>query len=116
MALPQLSNTETHFAPSKEDPSINRICTRILSLENSTLNRAAIVVTIFLLFRKSRKNRRKSSHRRWSLKEGSSHEDLALMEAISDLCTTVDSLQGKEEREGRRRGWRREGEREIREL
>jgi hypothetical protein len=42
---------------------------------------------------KSRKNRRKASHRKWSLREGSSREDLALMEAISDLCTTVDSLQ-----------------------
>ena len=59
------------------------------------------MVSIFLLlFRKSRKNRRKASHRKWSLREGSSREDLALMEAISDLCTTVDSLQGEEEREG----------------
>ena len=43
---------------------------------------------------KSVKTRRKASHKKWSLREGSSHEDLALIEAISDLCGTVDRLQG----------------------
>jgi elongator complex protein 1 len=42
---------------------------------------------------KSGKNRRKAANRRWSLREGSRHEDLALVEAVSTLCGTVDHLQ-----------------------
>ena len=48
----------------------------------------------FFACSKSVKNRRKASHRKWSLRAGSFHEDLALMEAITDVCGTVDSLQG----------------------
>ena len=35
------------------------------------------------------------SHKRWSLREGSRHEDLALLEAITELCGTADSLRGE---------------------
>ncbi|XP_070543580.1 elongator complex protein 1-like [Ptychodera flava] len=43
---------------------------------------------------RSSKNRRKTERKKYSLKEGSEFEDLALLEAISGLMTKVDQLKG----------------------
>ena len=45
--------------------------------------------------RKSHKNRKKSQRKKVSLKEGSHYEDLALMEALAEIISFVDKMQGK---------------------
>lgn len=46
-------------------------------------------------FRRSSRNRRKLERKKWSLKEGSQHEDLALLEALSNIVTLVSNLRGE---------------------
>lgn len=46
--------------------------------------------------RKSAKNRRKAERKKHSLKEGSENEDMALLEAIKDIVTSANKLQGIE--------------------
>lgn len=46
-----------------------------------------------LCLRRTSKSRRKVDRKRRSLREGSSHEEEALVEALSDIVSTVDSLQ-----------------------
>ncbi|KAL5005367.1 hypothetical protein ScPMuIL_018823 [Solemya velum] len=41
---------------------------------------------------RSSKNRRKAEHKMWKLKEGSRHEDFALIEALSKIVTHMDGL------------------------
>ena len=43
--------------------------------------------------RRSTKNRRKAERKKHSLREGSANEDVALMEAIGEIVSTVDRLQ-----------------------
>ncbi|XP_022111138.1 elongator complex protein 1-like [Acanthaster planci] len=43
---------------------------------------------------RSRKNRRKAEQKKRSLKEGSKHEDLALLEALIEIFKNVDQLKG----------------------
>ena len=43
--------------------------------------------------RRSTKNRRKAERKKHSLREGSANEDLALMEALGEIVSTVDRLQ-----------------------
>jgi hypothetical protein len=45
-------------------------------------------------FSKSHKNRKKSQRKKVSLKEGSQYEDLALMEALGEIISFVDKMQG----------------------
>ena len=44
--------------------------------------------------RRSSKNRRKTERKKRSMKEGSLHEDVALMDAVSELACTADRMQG----------------------
>ena len=53
-------------------------------------------VTIIITWRRSSKNRRKLERKKYSLKEGSRHEDVALMYAMGDILTAADKIQGKE--------------------
>lgn len=41
---------------------------------------------------RSNRNRRKADHKKWSLKEGSKHEDCALIDAIAKIIATVDGM------------------------
>ena len=43
--------------------------------------------------RRSSKNRRKAERKKHSLREGSANEDIALIEALSEIVSTVDRLQ-----------------------
>ena len=43
--------------------------------------------------RRSSKNRRKAERKKHSLREGSANEDLALIEVLSEIVSTVDRLQ-----------------------
>ena len=45
--------------------------------------------------RRSRKNQRKAEQRKRSLREGSKHEDLALLEALTEIMKNVDQLKGR---------------------
>ena len=47
-----------------------------------------------LCCRRSSKNRRKTERKKRSLKEGSLYEDVALVEAVSELVCTADRMQG----------------------
>lgn len=53
-----------------------------------TLSRVITVIS------KSAKNRRKAERKKHSLKEGSQYEDIALVEAIKDIITQANNLQG----------------------
>ena len=53
-----------------------------------TLSRVITVIS------KSAKNRRKAERKKHSLKEGSQYEDVALVEAIKDIITQANNLQG----------------------
>ena len=44
---------------------------------------------------KSYKNRKKSQRKKVSLKEGSQYEDLALLEALAEIISFVDKMQGR---------------------
>jgi len=46
-----------------------------------------------LLYRHSRKNRRKAEKKKYSLKEGSPYEDVALLNALGDIVTSINSMQ-----------------------
>ena len=45
-------------------------------------------------FSKSAKNRRKAERKKYSLREGSEYEDIALLDAIKDIVTNANKLQG----------------------
>ena len=45
-------------------------------------------------FRRSVKNQRKATHKKWKLKEGSQYEDYALIAALAKTVTYIDSLRG----------------------
>ena len=47
-----------------------------------------------MYFSKSAKNRRKAERKKYSLKEGSQFEDVALMDALKDIVTRADHTQG----------------------
>ena len=44
--------------------------------------------------RRSSKNRRKAERKKYSLKEGSPLEDLALLEALSEVVQSIDKMKG----------------------
>ena len=46
-----------------------------------------------IVYRRSSKNRRKAERKKHSLREGSAHEDVALLEALADIVSAVDSQQ-----------------------
>ena len=46
--------------------------------------------------RKSSRNRRKAERKKWSLKEGSSLEDLAIIEQLALLLKQMNTLSGNE--------------------
>ena len=48
---------------------------------------------LHIICRRSTKNRRKAERKKHSLREGSANEDIALMEALGEIVTTVDRLQ-----------------------
>jgi hypothetical protein len=50
---------------------------------------------MYLFCSKSYKNRKKSQRKKVSLKEGSQYEDLALMEALAEIISFVDKMQGR---------------------
>ena len=52
-------------------------------------------IEFFSSCRRSRKNRRKAEQKKRSLKEGSKHEDLALLEALMEILKNVDELRGE---------------------
>ena len=55
---------------------------------------AKILLHMYIIFcRRSTKNRRKAERKKHSLREGSANEDVALMEALGEIVTTVDRLQ-----------------------
>ena len=58
-----------------------------------TLPVTCISITYTLFSRRSSKSRRKADRKKHSLREGSAHEDLALVEALSETVVTVDRLQ-----------------------
>ena len=47
-----------------------------------------------MYFSKSAKNRRKAERKKYSLKEGSQFEDVALMDSLKDIVTRADHTQG----------------------
>lgn len=47
-----------------------------------------------MYFSKSAKNRRKAERKKYSLKEGSQFEDVALMDSLKDIVTRADNTQG----------------------
>ena len=49
---------------------------------------------IYHPFRRSLRNQRKASHKKWKLKEGSQYEDCALIAAIAKIITYIDGLRG----------------------
>ena len=49
---------------------------------------------LFSSFRNSRKSRAKGERKKYSLREGSKHEDFALREALAEVVNTSDSLKG----------------------
>lgn len=49
---------------------------------------------LFSSIRRTSKNQRKAQRKKWSLKEGSKHEDLALLDEIKKLITRIDSMRG----------------------
>lgn len=53
-----------------------------------TLSRVITIIS------KSAKNRRKAERKKHSLKEGSQYEDIALVEAVKDIITQANNLQG----------------------
>ena len=48
---------------------------------------------LFFFFRHSRKNRRKAEKKKYSLKEGSQYEDVALLIALGDIVTNISNMQ-----------------------
>ena len=47
-----------------------------------------------MVCRRTSKNQRKAQRKKWSLKEGSKFEDLALLDEIKKLVLRLDSLRG----------------------
>lgn len=47
------------------------------------------------LFRRSSKNRRKAERKRYSLKEGSPFEDIALLEVLRERVRAVETVKGR---------------------
>jgi len=47
------------------------------------------------LYRRTSKNRKKAEKKRWSLKEGSAFEDLALVDALAKIMKQVEETRGK---------------------
>lgn len=47
------------------------------------------------LFRRSSKNRRKAERKRYSLKEGSPFEDIALLEVLRESVRAVETVKGR---------------------
>lgn len=47
------------------------------------------------LFRRSSKNRRKAERKRYSLKEGSPFEDIALLEVLRESVHAVETVKGR---------------------
>ena len=45
--------------------------------------------------RSSSRSKRKTERKKWSLKQGSVHEDLALIEALSKIITNLEEIKGK---------------------
>ena len=72
-------------------------CHTIPSLVRVWLHLLPILETSIHEFfnRRSSKNRRKLERKKYSLKEGSRHEDLALIAAMGDIVTSTDKIQGE---------------------
>ena len=69
---------------------------RNMSLLVSAACQCLKATILFLFsFSKSGKARRKAEKKKWSLREGSAYEDLALIEALSKLITNAESLKSK---------------------
>lgn len=47
------------------------------------------------LYRRSSKNRRKAERKRYSLKEGSPFEDIALLEVLRESVRAVETVKGR---------------------
>lgn len=60
-----------------------------------TANPVVHTVTEHPLYRRSSKNRRKAERKRYSLKEGSPFEDIALLEALGESIRAVETVKGK---------------------
>ena len=50
---------------------------------------------LFALFSKTGKSRRKAERKKHSLREGSEHEDIALLEALRDIVVNANNTQGE---------------------
>lgn len=50
---------------------------------------------VYRHFSHSKKNRRKAEKKKYNLKEGSLYEDIALMAALADIVTTIDTMQSQ---------------------
>jgi len=46
-----------------------------------------------LFFRHSKKHRRKAEKKKYSLKEGSQYEDVALLSALGDIVSNITNMQ-----------------------
>ena len=55
---------------------------------------AICTIRMFAFHRRTSKNQRKAQRKKWSLKEGSKHEDLALLDEMKKLITRIDSMRG----------------------
>ena len=55
---------------------------------------AICTIRMFAFHRRTSKNQRKAQRKKWSLKEGSKHEDLALLDELKKLITRIDSMRG----------------------
>lgn len=60
-----------------------------------TANPVVHTVTEHALFRRSSKNRRKAERKRYSLKEGSPFEDIALLEVLGESVRAVETVKGR---------------------
>lgn len=52
-------------------------------------------LVVFALYRRTSKNQRKAQRKKWSLKEGSKYEDLALLDEMKKLIARVDNMRGE---------------------
>lgn len=72
-------------------------CTLLMFLQTYLLVVNFVVQTVIehALFRRSSKNRRKAERKRYSLKEGSPFEDIALLEVLRESVRAVETVKGR---------------------
>ena len=54
-----------------------------------------VLLNCVAFFRRTRKSARKTERKKWSLKEGSAHEEFALVEALAKLIQQVEDTKSK---------------------